>query len=244
MDSLPLRDSLRKPKGVGVLLSLSDGPKQVKELQSELGGDPSIVEQRIRDLLEVGLVRERKLADKLDAWFPRQRVLELSEKGKEIARSIKLQQSLLELIPSKDGRDWILVLLHACGGEIRGRLRLQKLMFLLKRGYKIGLPYNFIPYAYGPYCADIFEDLVGLREEGLVEVRGEGAEPHEMVEDPKTTSFFLTERGKERAKEIYRGLSGEAKGALIALNGEFNKLSTRDLIRYVYDHYPDSLLSP
>lgn len=236
-----LKDSLKKPMGVGVLLALSEGPKDVGELQSWLGGNPSVVEQRIQELLAVGLVRERR--DELGALFPR-RILELSEKGKEISKSIKFQRSLLEIIPSKDGGDWILILLHASGGGIRGRLRLQKLMFLLKHGYKLEVPYDFIPYAYGPYCADIFEDLADLRDGGFVEVRGQGAEPHELARDPKTMSFFLTDRGKERARELYRELPSEAKGALIALNSRFNRMSLGDLIKYVYEHYPKSLLSP
>lgn len=239
LDPPMLRDSLRRPKGVDVLLALSEGPKQLGELQTELGGDPSIIEQRIQDLLSVGLVRERK--DVLDAWFYG-RIFDLSEKGREIARTIKLQRSLLELTPSESGRDWILALLHASGGKIRGRLRIQKLMFLLKHGYKIEVPYNFIPYAYGPYCADIFEDLTELKEEGLVGIRGEGSELHEMAEDPKTMSFFLTEKGKEEASRVYRKLPSETRMALIALNARFNRMSLRDLIRYVYENYPESSL--
>lgn len=65
-----------------------------------------------------------------------------------------------------------------------------------------------------------------------------------VVGDFKTVSFSLTERGKERASEVYQALREEEKKALGELNWAFNKMSTGNLVRYVYQHYLDSLLPP
>jgi uncharacterized protein YwgA len=91
---------------------------------------------------------------------------------------------------------------------------------------------------YGPYSADIFEDLAALKDEGLLEVKGEYPEPLEIIGDRASgTGYSLTELGEKRARELYEKLSDEIKRALTSLK-RFAKLSTRELIHYVYDKYP------
>lgn len=225
---------LRRSKAIEILFALSKGSKHIRELQSEVGGSASTVGACVEDLLKEGLIRERKL----DSW-PFRRELDLTEKGKEIVRVTKLQGGVLGLVtsPSKDRAEWILALLHAVGGKIEGRLRLQKLMFLLKHEQKIDLPYKFVPYMYGPYSADVFEDLPLLKDEGLIEVREKGVASQEIVGTP-TMGFSLTAKGEEKAGEIFlKKLSPKIRQALLELN-RFNKLDLRELIKYVYDNYP------
>jgi uncharacterized protein YwgA len=226
---------LRGSKAIEILFALSKGPKHVRELQSKVGGSASTVEVRVNELLKEGLIRERKF----DFW-PFRKELEISEKGKEVIRIIELQGDLLSLTarkPSQERTKWILALLYTMGGKIRGRLRFQKLMFLLKHEHEINLPYGFIPYMYGPYSTDISEDLAALAGEGLLEVRGEGPEPREIIGNRITVIYVLTARGETEAGGVYEKLPDEAKKALSSLK-RFNKMGVRELIRYVYDKYP------
>ena len=225
---------LRGSKAIEILFALSKGPKHVRELQSEVGGSASTVQDRIQELLKEGLIHERKL----DSW-PFRKDLLLTEKGKEIVKIIDLQGGLFRpVVPQafEERAEWILTLLHIMGGKVEGRLRLQKLIFLLRHEYEIEIPYKFIPYMYGPYSADIFEDLATLKDKRLLEVEGESIEPREMVGD-LAMSFNLTKQGEEKAKEIYMKLPGKAKQALLSLR-RFNKMNLRELVRYVYDKYP------
>jgi len=232
---------LRRSKATEILFALTKGPKHIRELQSEVGGSAATVEARVKELLASGLLRERKL----ESW-PFRRELELTEKGREIVRIIELQGSLLSLAPRKPSEKrerWILAMLYALGGRVRGRLRLQKLMFLLKHELGVKLPYRFIPYMYGPYSADIFEDLAALRDEGLVEIRVEELEPREMIIDDKssTTTYSLTSQGRQKAREAFDILPPEVKRALATLR-KFNRMRTRNLLRYVYEKYPKESL--
>lgn len=226
---------LRGSKAIEILSALSKGPKHVRELQSEVGGSASTIGVRVQELLKEGLIREREF----DFW-PFRKELELTEKGKEVMRVVELQGGLLGLAARRSPEErakWILTLLQAMGGEIRGRLRLQKLMFLLKHEHGAELPYEFIPYIYGPYSADIFEDLAALRDEGLLDLKGEVPWPMEMIGQTTGTSYSLTKKGKERAGELYEKLSDEEKRALSSLK-KFAKMSNREIIRYVYSKYP------
>lgn len=225
---------LRRSKTIEILFTLSKGPKHIRKLQSEVGGSASTVEVCVEELLKEGLIHERKL----ESW-PFRRELELTEKGKEIVRVTELQGGVLGLVtsPSKDRAEWILALLHAVGGKIEGRLRLQKLMFLLKHEQKIDVPYKFVPYMYGPYSADVFEDLPLLRDDGFIEVLEKGVASQEIVGTP-TMDFSLTAKGEEKAREIFlKKLSPKIRQALLELD-HFNKLDLRELIKYVYDNYP------
>jgi uncharacterized protein YwgA len=186
--------------------------------------------------LKRGLVKEEKLG----RW-PFRKVLNLTEKGKEYVKMIKSQDVLLSPIskPSKERCKWILALLYKTGeGKIKGRLRLDKLIFLLKHEYGVGIPYKFASYIHGPYSADIFRDLAILKDNGFIDIRGENDELKEIIENKGSTSFVLTEKGEKEAKEFYEKLPAKARGSLIALR-HFNRMSLRELVKHVYTNYPD-----
>src|SRR2546430_78743 len=64
----------------------------------------------------------------------------------------------------------LLALAEAADGSLMP-VQIQKAMFLLKEeaGRDISKTfYKFIPYNYGPFCADIYQDLAILESKGLV----------------------------------------------------------------------------
>lgn len=60
-----------------------------------------------------------------------------------------------------------LMVLNA-SGEMQGRTRLQKTMFLLQSKYGIPLNLNFEPYFYGPYSEELAYDIEILKSLGIV----------------------------------------------------------------------------
>ncbi|NPB00253.1 MAG: hypothetical protein GXO10_02665 [Crenarchaeota archaeon] len=65
--------------------------------------------------------------------------------------------------------DIVLGILDLVGGVIRGRTRLQKIMFLLKYEHGLNIPADFKPYKYGPYSRDLDLALRYLEEKGYIE---------------------------------------------------------------------------
>ena len=77
-------DWLEKPRTVEILTSLSDGKKYFSELKEVTGGaSTSTIEARIKELREVGLVKDKK-EDK----FGGRRYIWLTNKGKKVASSL------------------------------------------------------------------------------------------------------------------------------------------------------------
>jgi len=167
-----------------------------------------------------------------------------------------------------------MLLLYARGSKgtqsepIRGRTRLMKMLFLfdreIRRKFNLEqripdevLP-DFSPYDFGPFSAQVFNDLEFLVDAGFVQVSrpgdaeslpeegleyaywraGAGAEDGEE-ESFQEEEFALTELGREF---VEAGEAGELTDAQWRVLDEFKKrmISTplRAILRYVYSKYP------
>lgn len=74
-------DWLEKPRTVDILISLLDGKKYFSELKEVTGrASTSTIESRIKELKEIGLVKDKK-----EAKFGGRRYIWLTDKGKEVA---------------------------------------------------------------------------------------------------------------------------------------------------------------
>ncbi len=222
---------IRRSKGPEILLALLKGPKHVRELQSEVGGSALTVEMRIREFLEEGLIAERES----DEW-PFRRTLELTPEGRRVAMVLKLETSLVakprmaDPEKLKEKGKWILTMLYAMGGSVEGGVRLQKLLFLLKKERGVGsIPYRFLPYLHGPYSDGIPDDVLELENAGLVRVEREVLEP---------VLYSLTPEGKKVAEEIFKNMPEGLRKSMIGLK-KFNEMRLRELLDYVYTKYPE-----
>lgn len=135
-----------------------------------------------------------------------------------------------------------LALMYACDGEpIEGRTRLQKLVFLMqKRLEEAGEDplqtddYEFIPYDYGPFSKELYDDIDKTMARGMVEGREE-----DLGEDKVKYDYEIQEDGeqwvrdqlaKEEAQRVLR-LAEEIKD-------EYGDVYLSDLIDEVYSRYP------
>ena len=127
--------------------------------------------------------------------------------------------------------DWVLALLLHAGGRVRGKTRVHKALFLVKKEVGEGLvPARFVPHRYGPWSRDVERALERLVEEGLVE---------RSVEDGAEV-YRLTRRGRERAEKILSALSETPHWSDI---DEIFRMAARAplwaLLGYIYTFYPE-----
>lgn len=101
---------------------------------------------------------------------------------------------------SSTATEMLMLLLHNSSEQrIKGRTRLQKIVFLLEeQGISFG--YEFKPYLYGPYSADLKNNVAMLTELGLLNEESEEIEFDGVVHDRYV--FSLTEEGRRVAERI------------------------------------------
>ena len=229
---------LRKSKSVEILLQLLNGPSYVRELVSKVGGSAQTVEMRIQELMKEGLVTE----EVWEAW-PFRKMLKLTDRGKNVAGLLKVEQSLFSVakrIGSEEALNrgrWLLAVLHAMGGTVKGATRLQKLLFLLKREHGVETPYNFTPYMFGPHSPDVLEDAIELETAGYLRIDEEVFDTTLAGDCIVERRYQLTPTGAKVAERICEELQEEQRRALSALK-RFNEMRLTDLLKYVYTRYP------
>ncbi len=168
-----------------------------------------------------------------------------------------------------DNRKDFLLLLLAAHGEhedaepVIGVTRLQKYLFLLQEEhdwhhrFQISDHYLFEAYDYGPFDAQIYDDLVMLENAGLLEANSAGPEPsaennesrrrdfdwatvdRELVpweSEDQIQRYALTNRGREFASRY--DISPEDTAVLADLKGRWNGRPLQDLLRWLYQAYP------
>lgn len=156
--------------------------------------------------------------------------------------------------------DAIVLVLGAPGGtEAQGHLegvtRLEKLIFLLERETPVREwmtdKADFRSYRFGPFSSKVYEavdllvaaDMVrdSARKADDVEDRWESVNAlmDEGDLDPYTTrDFTLTPRGKQYYDVLLSELPPNAEQVLRDFKRKFARLPLRQLVRYVYERYP------
>jgi hypothetical protein len=149
---------------------------------------------------------------------------------------------------------------------IEGITRLEKLLFLLKmqEGLLHNVPreadFNFIPFRMGPWTNEVYDEVdflesLGLLDKDSTQKKNDADSAHEnelfdggmidkyqkdtTISDDETEVFRLTDKGRKKAKEIWERLPDKEKESLIRIKRQFNKMNLRQLLRYVYNKYPD-----
>lgn len=121
----------------------------------------------------------------------------------------------------------------AAGGECTYTpVQVQKLFFLIDRNaaHLLGGPcFNFEPYNYGPFDADVYRTLEGLQADGLVEIAKDGT----------MNTYRPTEQGKQEGEKAL-GLYDPKLSEYIKHISEFvRSLSFNQLVSAIYKAYPD-----
>jgi uncharacterized protein YwgA len=166
-------------------------------------------------------------------------------------------------------KDFLLLLLAAHGGQedaepVVGVTRLQKYLFLLQQEhdwngrFHVSDPYEFEAYDYGPFDAQLYDDLVMLENAGLIDTSSAGPEPSAENNESRRRDFdwatvdrelapwesedqiqryALTDRGRKFASRYE--LSAEDEAVLADLKGTWNQRPLQALLRWLYHNYPE-----
>ncbi len=120
-------------------------------------------------------------------------------------------------------------------GKVWGRTYLQKFLYLLNREVFNDNLFDYKNYKYGPFCEDINDELTFLEVEGKVQ------EIPTITKGLNTSyTYELTESGKKIATEIFdKKVSVKIKHKLIEYTNKFRNYSPTDLLKYVYEKYPE-----
>lgn len=228
---------IKRSKGEEIIRLLVDGSKCVQEIQRAVGGSVTTVEERLKELESDGLVSEH-----VSSEFPFKRNLTLTESGKIAAQFVNMTSSVI----SNDGlpelkQKWILSVLYSLG-EIKGKTRIEKLLFLLDKEYNLNEKnfYNdFRSERFGPYSDQIMTDVSLLEKIGLVKIREvifkQSFESGEII---KRTDFQLTEDGKKIAKGFVDKMSPDVKKKILSLK-KFNEMKLVELLDFVHRKYKE-----
>ncbi|ATW87035.1 PadR family transcriptional regulator [Halohasta litchfieldiae] len=136
-----------------------------------------------------------------------------------------------------------MALLDACeGDQIEGRTRLQKLVFLMEQELEDdstasldSSDYNFIPYDYGPFSKELYDDLDSLEDAGLINM-----EEEDMADGKVKYSYRLTEEGQSWVQYQLADKSAATAHSLAEdLASEYNGMLLSELIDEVYAEYPE-----
>lgn len=172
--------------------------------------------------------------------------------------------SMLAAMPARtpvlETDDAIVLVLGSPGGSERpgyldGVTRLEKLIFLLERETPVREwmtdKADFRSYRFGPFSSKVYEAADTLAaaklirdsasQAGSVEDRWESvtALMDERDVDPYTTrTFELTDRGKNYYAALLSELPPNAEQVLEDFKSRFARLPLRQLVRYVYERYP------
>ncbi len=121
---------------------------------------------------------------------------------------------------------FIILLANANNEPIRGRLKLQKMMFLLSDKIdEIKEQSSYCAGNYGPYSEVIDEESKYLEQIGVL--------------SSNNGEITITNEGREIAKEMMKNENGNTISALIEYKKFLNDLTSKELLAYVYSAYPD-----
>ncbi|WP_447979104.1 hypothetical protein [Candidatus Nitrospira bockiana] len=133
----------------------------------------------------------------------------------------------------KHGRESIvLAALAAAHGGSYTPVQVQKLFFLIDRNAAdlVGGPFfDFEPYNYGPFDAEVYRTLERLEARGLVEVTTDG----------RLKSYGLTADGLKRGQETLQAIDAKAAKYFVHVSDFVRSLSFSQLVSAIYKAYPE-----
>lgn len=134
-----------------------------------------------------------------------------------------------------DPKDLALVLqLIEDAGEVAGRTRLQKLVFLAKREKKVPFSFDFPLYYYGPYSEELQDMVDVLVANGLV--------TEEMYATPSGSEgykYSLTQQGLSTLEQVGNQLAKSDMTHLQATVDRYGSKPLREILDHVYSKYVD-----
>lgn len=133
-------------------------------------------------------------------------------------------------------KDWTLLVIAAAKGHSLTPVQLQKALFLIARNLTstqrhTAFFYDFRPYDYGPFDAEVYRDAERLRAEGLVIIDPSGGVAYR--------DYTVTAAGVERASILRSQLESSVCDYLDRVVAWVRSLSFNALVQAIYRDYPE-----
>ncbi|MEA3254700.1 MAG: hypothetical protein U9Q22_02575 [Candidatus Altiarchaeota archaeon] len=120
-------------------------------------------------------------------------------------------------------------------GSVKGRTKLQKLIFLGQEEAGLHNLFSYRPYHYGPYS----QELTGLIDE--LKLGGYVEEKCRVSDDFIEYEYNITPKGREQLSSLEKQHRNEISSKTIRKIKKLNKQSRNEIISYVYRKYLDNL---
>ncbi len=131
-------------------------------------------------------------------------------------------------------QDIALAMLAAADGRPYTPAQIQKALFLLDQNtpdvISEGPRYNFIPYDYGPFDANVYSDIDGLAKSGEVVVAQSGI--------GRWNTFSASDQGLVRGKLILTQVSHRDRKYITDVSEWVRAQSFSGLVKSIYNAYP------
>ncbi len=129
--------------------------------------------------------------------------------------------------------EYVLAVLSLLGsGTSLSPAQTQKLFFILDREIptKINGPrFNFVPYDYGPFDADVYSEIENLANEGLAKIDNGFS----------YRTYGLLDEGVEEGQRLANRLSLETRQYIADVGSFVRKCTFQELVSAIYKQYPE-----
>ena len=130
-------------------------------------------------------------------------------------------------------KDWILLALNCSEDKTLSPLQLQKSLFLLSQMYPDEFSnnfYNFVPYHYGPFCLQIYEDVDFLKSKDLISIKVD------TIRRWKT--YSITDKGLNYIDNLRKKIEPEVYNYLSKIIKWIKSQSFSQLMSSIYKQFP------
>jgi len=131
-------------------------------------------------------------------------------------------------------KDWILTVLNCSEDKTLSPVQLQKSLFLLKYMNPDAFSnnfYNFIPYHYGPFCLNIYEDADLLKFNEMININVNTIE--------RWNIYSITDKGIKHVDDLKKQIKPELYNYALKIVKWVKNKSFSQLINEIYKQFPE-----
>lgn len=138
-----------------------------------------------------------------------------------------------------DLRDYVLAILNYANGKIEGKVRLQKILFILKYDDKLPVPLKYVPHMYGPYSMELVTLLKQMRKEELVFENHVNKSTYDNADSDYRADLNLTNKGYIESENSLKKFSLRDQERIKSESSYWSRRPILELLVYIYASFPD-----
>lgn len=127
-------------------------------------------------------------------------------------------------------QNWTLLVVSSAGDAGLTPVQLQKSLFLIGQALSLKKYYNFTPYSYGPFDGEIYKDAENLETKGYLVIS--------YNNNRSFPTYIITQMGSEFATSLKSQIDKKKSAFVGKLVGYVKSLSFRQLLKIIYNNYP------